>query len=466
MADKVEEVYRVVYERLGVYKNNGKGLYMNRTFCLVGFEHEVDSGKELIKYMITTLISRGASLFKYPNKNLEKNTLTAADYFVCNYGLGLSALTYDILETKLVTPIWLYVCNRDCVVYDTQLLPIFTAAKSFRPLMFSQEEITVLIVNELDSRSIKDSADILTRFARHCGFKIENAGAIRSGRPHFYMKSCRPDAPPQGKTYFLIAQSMDKKFDAHILAYIHKYKVPCVAIQWLLDCYASGELEDVKKYLVDAQFEATTVTTTKKRRISPIDGTIAACIQHKRTVCLSYAAALDCSEEVRRMIRGGDVKIHVVNPIHLLAPWTMDIVSTRDRSLYNNLSLVDESRILLYVSAQEAAEGALGIFAQISMLMDDFQYRHIKRHKGVRNIEIHHIQDIYLKNFPGPYTAISVPQELIAGDSLVPRGHTRTFNLYDLADSIAFMGDDNIMEDEEIHDQQTHIRHRWVINIT
>ncbi|KAK1938642.1 hypothetical protein X943_003077 [Babesia divergens] len=449
MEQSVDSVYRQVYDASDVYRNDKKGLWHKRTFCLVGFEQDIDSGKDLIMLVIASLVSRGASVFKLPNKKLDSKTLAGADFFLCNYSLSLSALNYDLMETKLVTPIWLYACNRDALLYDTQLMPIFTANGSFYPLMFAQEDITVYIVNQMDSKVLKDSADVITRFARHCGFKIRNPGTILS------------DVPPQGKTYFLVAQTMDKKFDSHIIAYVNKYKVPCLAMQWIIDCYIAGEIEDVKKYCVDIQFEATTYTSAKKRKTSPIDATIAACIQHKRTVCLSYAAALESSDDVRKMIRNDEINLHVVNPIHLLAPWTLDLAPTRERSLYNNLSLVNDSRIMLYISPQEAEDGAIGIFAHISILMEDYKYRYKKSPKGLRNIEIHNVQEMYMQKYPATYSAINIPQELIAGESLVPRGLARSFNLYDLADSIAFMGEDTMfLEEEQMRGQDAHIRHR------
>ncbi|CDR94949.1 BRCT domain containg protein,putative [Babesia bigemina] len=439
MANDVESVFRLVYEDLGIYRNEGNGLWQNRTFCIVGFEHEIPSGAELIKYLLEALIKRGASVVKLPNDKLENKTLSIVDHYLCNYSLGYNALAHDILETKLVTPIWLYTCHRDARIHDTKMLPIFTPVGVFCPLMFAKDDVTIWIVSEMPSKELRHSSDVLSRFARHCGFKIMGFGDTRS----------------------VMGQTLDTAADSHIIAYANKHKLPCVAIQWLIDCYVAGEIEDIKKYSVDIQFEATMKANSKKRRISAIDATIAACIQEGRVMCLSYSAAVEATEEVREMIRSKEIKVHVINPLYLLAPWSMEQISGRERTLYNNLSLVDEDRIILYISRQEARNGAFGIFAQISMFMDYCKFRRKKRNKAVRNIEIHPLQDMYLPAYPGVESAISIPEEMLAGDSLVSRGRTRSFNLYDLADSVAFMGDDNaLLEEEEMCGPDIHVRQR------
>ncbi|GIX65226.1 BRCT domain containing protein,putative [Babesia caballi] len=447
MENDVESVYRRVYAELDIYRNERKGLWQGRTFGIAGFEHDMQSGAELIKYIIEALVSRGASLLKLPNENVEQKTLAVVDFYLCNYSMGYNALTHDIMETKLVTPIWLYTCHRDAYIHDTRLLPIFMPIGVFSPLMFAKEEVTIYIVSEMASKSLRDSADVLSRFGRHCGFKIMGFGDTRS------------DTPPHGKTYIVMGQTLDKAVDAHIIAYVHKHKLPCVAVQWLMDCYLAGEIEDVKKYSVDVQFEADTRHTSKKRRVSAIDATVSACVHGRRVMCMSYAAAVEATEEVRDMIRGKEIKVYVINPLYLLAPWAAEQLSLRERTLYNNLSLVEDERITLFISRQEAREGAFGIFAQISMFMEYGKFRRKRRPKAIRNIEIHPLQDMYLPAYPGAESAIPIPQEMLEGESLVARGRTKSFSLFDLADSVSFMGEDNmLLEEEEMCGPDIHMR--------
>ncbi|ORM41501.1 uncharacterized protein BXIN_2588 [Babesia sp. Xinjiang] len=446
MDNDLENAFREVYEELGVYRNDGKGLWQGRTFCIVGFEHEIQSGAELIKYILSALISRGASVLKFPNDKLEHKSLSIIDFYLCNYSLGYNALEHDILETKLVTPIWLYTCHRDSQIYDTRLLPIFMPVGVFWPLMFAKEDITVYIVSDLGSKCLRNSSDVLSKFARHCGFKV-----------------LRFDPSPHSKTYIIVGRGLDKMVDAHIISYCNKHKYTCLSAQWIMDCYLAGEIEDVKKYLLDIEFEPTLIDISTKRMVSPIDPTIAICNKEKRVLCISYPAAIEATEEVREMIRGKEIKIHVVNPLYVLAPWAVDQISGRERNLYNNISLVDAEKILMYISRQEAHNGAFGIFAQISMCMEYAKFRSTKRPKRVRNIELHPLQDIYLPQFPGTASAITIPQEMLAGASLIFRGCRRSFNLYDLADSIEYLGEDNILlEEEEMLGPNIQIRRRYV----
>ncbi|GFE54468.1 DNA topoisomerase 2-binding 1 isoform X3, putative [Babesia ovis] len=445
----VEYAYKQVYEELGIYRNEGKGLWQGRTFCIVGFEHEIQSGADLIKCIISALIVRGASVMKFPNEKLGHKVLSIIDFYVCNYSMGYNALGHDILETKLVTPIWLYTCNRDSQIYDTRLLPIFMPVSVFWPLMFSQEDVTVYIINGMGPKCLRNSSDILSRFARHCGFKTLRLGETIA------------DATPHGRTYVVMGRPLDKTADAHIISFVNKHKHICVSVQWMMDSYLKGEIEDVNKYLVDVDFEATVVGASKKGATSSIDGTIAHCIREKRVICLSYAAAIESTEEVREMIRASEVKIHVVNPLYLLAPWAVEHLSARERNLYNNLTLLEPEHILLYISKHEARNGAFGIFAQISMCMEYSKFRSAKRLRHVRNIEIHPLHDLYASPYQGMESAVPIPQELLAGESLVFRGRTRSFNLYDLADSIEYLGEDNaLLEEEEMLGPDIHIRRR------
>ncbi|EDO06104.2 hypothetical protein BBOV_II001470 [Babesia bovis T2Bo] len=447
MDPDVDNVYNIVYRDNGIYHNEGNGLWHKCTFCIIGFEDEIPSGKELIKCLISALIVRGASVVKLTNDEVGYKTLPKIDYYICNYSLGYNALTQEIPASQLVTPIWLYACHRDSEIYDTSLLPIFTPVGLFCPLMFSNENITIHVVNGISSKRLRDSTDIIWRFARHCGFKIAGLGETNIEQS-------------QNDTTYLVFGIMPQN-NEYIppLSYISNYKHRCISIQWLMDCYLSGEIKDVTKYLINVDLHMNVLDVPWNKIQTPIDATIAHCVKEGRIICLSYAAAIEANEELLRIIKNDGINIYVINPLWILAPWAVDANAGTERIIYNTLSLVDCDHILLYVSTKESENNAFGIFAQLSMCMEYDKFRCAKRPKMVRNIEMHPLSDIYLPSYPGVASAIPIPQELLSGETLAFMGRTRSFSLYDLIDSIEYLGEENaLLEEEEILGPDIHVR--------
>eukprot|EP00371_Babesia_bovis_P001025 XP_001609672.1 hypothetical protein [Babesia bovis T2Bo] len=232
-----------------------------------------------------------------------------------------------------------------------------------------------------------------------------------------------------------------------------------------MDCYLSGEIKDVTKYLINVDLHMNVLDVPWNKIQTPIDATIAHCVKEGRIICLSYAAAIEANEELLRIIKNDGINIYVINPLWILAPWAVDANAGTERIIYNTLSLVDCDHILLYVSTKESENNAFGIFAQLSMCMEYDKFRCAKRPKMVRNIEMHPLSDIYLPSYPGVASAIPIPQELLSGETLAFMGRTRSFSLYDLIDSIEYLGEENaLLEEEEILGPDIHVRKRYVVN--
>ncbi|KAK2198393.1 hypothetical protein BdWA1_001405 [Babesia duncani] len=114
--------------------------------------------------------------------------------------------------------------------------------------------------------------------------------------------------------------------------------------------------------------------------------------------------------------------------------------------MYNSIALIPDSQVILVLSRAESQDNAMGLFAELSLVIDNNRYS--KRPKFIRNVEIWKNAIIQpnaqnsLERKKFGQTKLNIPDQLIRGNSLFSifngNGCVNAFDLYDLADSIMF----------------------------
>ncbi|KAK2198392.1 bifunctional BRCT domain superfamily/BRCT domain [Babesia duncani] len=237
-------VYKTVFKDEKLFHNHMENcLWQGKTFCLLGFDDGINSGKNLILLLIANIASRGASIVKLPNESLDSKILNSVHYYLCNYSLGYSIRPRNALESRFITPIWLYACNRDNVIYESNYLPIFKPVENFHALKFLKDNITLAILGASEdtggnANSTRFDLDTLLRFIRHCGFNSVPCTQVK-------------DTSPNDLVYIILCTVLLEEIDDEIFKVTRERKIPCLSVEWLFDCYASGELENVSNYAVN-----------------------------------------------------------------------------------------------------------------------------------------------------------------------------------------------------------------------
>ncbi|AFZ81460.1 hypothetical protein BEWA_008720 [Theileria equi strain WA] len=508
MPISTNSVYNSVFLEDRVFYNVMEdGLWYKKIICLVGFDDTLEECKALCMHLLTSLIDKGASVLKYPNKNLDSKLSSAIDYYLCNYSMGYDIRPKTALDSKFVTPIWLYSCSRDDTIYNTNTLPIFKANLTFYPLKFAYSGVKISVfgasrcitrdntfrasdsvTRSIDSqirypssfpgsfesgtnsasvssristdnrdgmpssftkpaKVIKYNLDTIARFIRHCGFTYMDCTAIRNGT-----------ADLSGTVYFLLCRSMDEDIDQSIVELSDR--IPCISIEWLYDTYISGKMENINKYLVKLDFYDHTNMSVRKRKLERKRS-----IYHNKVLCFSYLSAIEnglSSNDYRDI---GALNVYIVNPVYVLAPWAIEEVSCdKERQMYNNISLIDDKQLMLFLSKEECKNNGLGLFAELSLLLDNALENDSRcKRLNIRNIKVYTSP---INKTPREEDLLQIPSELIEGQTLInyikSGKHINTFNLYDLADSITFVEVENLSQyqDEAIEEsnRQLHAR--------
>ncbi|UKJ89703.1 hypothetical protein MACJ_002956 [Theileria orientalis] len=424
-----DDVYKSVYLKEEFWKNDAEsGLWHNKTICFLGFDDQLDSCRDLVVYLLKSLITKGANIVKYPNKKVDVRKIPI-NFYLCNYSLGVEMKPPNSVDYKLVTPIWLYSCNRDNKIYSSDTLPIFRANNKFNCLQFGRSELKVSLIGSLnnvlcgtvtDMNEIKYSFDTLHRFIAHCGFSFIDYSQLKD-----------PGFKYEGKLYLLFCKTLDESFEDGIIDATANF--PCLSIQWLFDSYIAGEMKEIKNYLVSIQRYNTKSQLKKKK---PMKRSFSS-----RVLCFSFGFA------VENELNNVDLKefeasaAYVVNPIYVLAPWALKTENQNIKKMYNNISLVEEKKLILFISKNESMKEAIGLFGELSLLIENSNANSGKN--LVRNIRVYNSLNTTVSNY------IEVPFELLDGKKLNLFERNPNVNLYDLADSITFMDMEDLSQYKE-----------------
>eukprot|EP00375_Theileria_parva_P001406 XP_764078.1 hypothetical protein [Theileria parva strain Muguga] len=451
MPRSFEDVYNSVYINEDIWRSDHTtGIWNNKTFCLLGFNDSLESCKKLVIKILESLVTRGANVLKYPNKKLDVKRLSIT-YYLCNYSVGYESKPPNSLDYKLVTPIWLYSCNRDNKVYLNETPPFFRANRSFNCLKFKRTGLKVSLFgsfkNKPDSSTedtlnyIRYSFDTLVRFISHCGFTFLEPSNLKK-------ENCKKD----NKLYLLFCKTFDESIDDHVVNL--STSIPCLSIEWLFDSYLSGELREIKNYLVTPQ---------KFSKFSPLNNYSDAKPAPKKrknvrggygnkVLCFSYGFAVENELNKTDFKDFGSVAAYVVNPIYVLAPWSLDTKDNDLKKMYNSISLVEDNKLLLFVSRSESSHEGMGIFGELSMLVENCAPKLGKN--LVRHVKIYNSFDTTDEHF------FDIPSELLAGNKLQIFERSGNVNLYDLAESITFVDIDNLSQyQDEIGSETTQELH-------
>lgn len=88
-------------------------------------------------------------------------------------------------------------------------------------------------------------------------------------------------------------------------------------------------------------------------------------------MCFSYGFAVENELNKTDFKDFGSVAAYVVNPIYVLAPWSLDTKDNDLKKMYNSISLVEDNKLLLFVSRSESSHEGMGIFGELSMLVEN-----------------------------------------------------------------------------------------------